>query len=50
MKEKLIPKVRVGPKGKIENIPLGTGTLRKTVDIIRERQKKQADILKKLEK
>ena len=49
-KKKLIPKVKIGPKGKIEKLPLGTGMLRQTVDIIKKRQKKQTNILKELEK
>ena len=49
-KKKLIPKIKIGPKGRINRLPLGTGMLRQTVDIIKKRQKKQINILKELEK
>lgn len=48
MGKKLIPKVKIGSKGRIEKLPLGTGILRKTTDIIKERQKKEKKIRKEM--
>lgn len=43
-----ISKIKIGPKGKLEKLPLGTGMLKKTTDIIKKRQKKRKDLMKKL--
>lgn len=48
MGKKLIPKVKIGPKGRIEKLHLGTGILRKTTDIVKERRKKEKKIRKEM--